>query len=63
VNALNTIQSELERLGFKSDKKVKPVKRKKKKSKQKYSTREIEALMGKNKQTYRRGKGGALRSR
>lgn len=54
---MRTIQSELVEKGFTSDKKQ--TKRRKSRSKENLSEREIRELMGAP--TYRRGKGGAMR--
>lgn len=59
---MNTIQSEFNRLGVKKSSQEYQKQEQKQISKTKMSTREIEHLMGVNKQRYRRSNGGAIRS-
>ena len=58
---MNTIQSEFNRLEVKKSTQE-DQKQEQKQNKTKMTTREIEDLMGVNKQRYRRSKGGAIRS-
>ncbi|MER2039702.1 MAG: hypothetical protein ABS944_16265 [Solibacillus sp.] len=58
---MRTIQSELERKKLVIPKKAEPIS--KKQSKEKFSQQELEDLMGMRMPTFRRSKGGAMRSK